>query len=99
MATTSGINAAYSCHVSGWSFDRPGVDLVVPEADVIDVDLTVEDAFKVIMSAGLVTPDPGVDTLTVRAPGKVQLCYGDRVFITPDTTNLHRFDDAGLRIV
>ena len=39
------------------------------------------------------------DTLTVRAPGKVQLGYGERVHITPDLTNLHRFDDAGLRIV
>jgi uncharacterized membrane protein len=33
-----------------------GFYLVVPEAEIIEVDLTVEDAFKVIMSAGLVTP-------------------------------------------
>ena len=38
------------------------------------------------------------DTLTVRAPGKVKLDYGDRVHITPDTANLHRFDQAGMRI-
>ena len=38
------------------------------------------------------------DTLTVRAPGKVQLGYGDRVHVTPDLTNLHRFDDGGMRI-
>jgi uncharacterized membrane protein len=34
-----------------------GFYLVVPEEDVIDVDITVEDAFKIVMSAGLVTPD------------------------------------------
>ena len=38
------------------------------------------------------------DTLTVRAPGKVKLAYGDRVHITPDISNLHRFDQAGMRI-
>jgi uncharacterized membrane protein len=34
-----------------------GFYLVVPEADIQDVELSVEDAFKVVMSAGLVTPD------------------------------------------
>jgi uncharacterized membrane protein len=34
-----------------------GFYLLVPEDDVIDVDLTVEDAFKLVMSAGMVTPD------------------------------------------
>jgi uncharacterized membrane protein len=34
-----------------------GFYLLVPEEDVIDVDLSVEDAFKLVMSAGLVTPD------------------------------------------
>ena len=38
------------------------------------------------------------DTMTVRAQGKVQIGYGDRVHINPDMTNLHRFDDAGLRM-
>ena len=38
-----------------------GFYLLVPERDVVEVDMTVEDAFKVIMSAGLVTPDE--DTL------------------------------------
>lgn len=33
-----------------------GFYLVIPEADIIEVDLSVEEAFKVIMSAGLVTP-------------------------------------------
>ncbi len=34
-----------------------GFYLLVPKEDVIEVDLTVEEAFKVIMSAGLVIPD------------------------------------------
>jgi len=33
-----------------------GFYLVIPEADIREVDLSVEEAFKVIMSAGLVTP-------------------------------------------
>ena len=34
-----------------------GFYLLIPETDVRDVDLTVEEAFKLIMSAGLVTPE------------------------------------------
>jgi len=34
-----------------------GFYLLVPEEELIDVDLTVEDAFKLVMSAGMVTPD------------------------------------------
>lgn len=34
-----------------------GFYLLLPEADVWNVDLTVEEAFKLIMSAGIVTPD------------------------------------------
>jgi len=34
-----------------------GFYLLVPEDEVIDTDMTVEDAFKLVMSAGLVTPD------------------------------------------
>jgi len=34
-----------------------GFYLLVPERDIVDVDLTVEDAFKIVMSAGLVTPE------------------------------------------
>jgi uncharacterized membrane protein len=33
-----------------------GFYLAVPETDIKEVDLSVEDAFKVVMSAGLVTP-------------------------------------------
>ena len=34
-----------------------GYYLLVPEGDLIEVDITVEDAFKLVMSAGLVVPD------------------------------------------
>jgi uncharacterized membrane protein len=34
-----------------------GFYLLVPERDIVDVDLSVEDAFKIVMSAGLVTPE------------------------------------------
>ncbi len=36
-----------------------GFYLLVPEDEVIDVDFTVEEAFKIIMSAGLVAPGKG----------------------------------------
>ncbi|MBW2267544.1 MAG: DUF502 domain-containing protein [Deltaproteobacteria bacterium] len=36
-----------------------GFYLLVPEDEVIEADLTVEDAFKLIMSAGMVAPDNG----------------------------------------
>jgi uncharacterized membrane protein len=34
-----------------------GFYLLVPEDEVLDADLTVEDAFKLVMSAGLVAPE------------------------------------------
>jgi uncharacterized membrane protein len=34
-----------------------GFYLAMPSADVISLDMTVEDAFKVIMSGGVITPD------------------------------------------
>ena len=40
-----------------------GFYLLVPEEDLTEVDLSVEDAFKVIMSAGMVTPGEGVPAL------------------------------------
>lgn len=43
-----------------------GFYLLVPEADILDVDLSVEDAFKIVMSAGLVTPE----TVATAAPAR-----------------------------
>jgi uncharacterized membrane protein len=39
-----------------------GFYLLVPESEIREVDLTVEDAFKLVMSAGLVTPDAIAET-------------------------------------
>jgi multiple sugar transport system ATP-binding protein len=36
--------------------------------------------------------------MTVRAGGDFPVTHGDSVFLTPDTTRLHRFDDAGKAI-
>lgn len=52
-----------NCFIPTTPNPTSGFYLVVPEAEVIEVALSVEDAFKVIMSAGLVTPDPKVDSL------------------------------------
>ncbi len=55
--------AMLNCFIPTTPNPTSGFYLVVPESDVLEVDLTVEDAFKVIMSAGLVTPDDSVDSL------------------------------------
>jgi multiple sugar transport system ATP-binding protein len=38
------------------------------------------------------------DPVTVRVGGEIDLHYGDRVYLTPDPAQIHRFDDKGLRI-
>lgn len=45
-----------NCFIPTTPNPTSGFYLIVAESDVRDVDLSVEDAFKVIMSAGLVTP-------------------------------------------
>lgn len=45
-----------NCFVPTTPNPTSGFYLVVPEVEVRNVDLSVEDAFKLIMSAGLVTP-------------------------------------------
>ncbi len=37
-------------------------------------------------------------TLTIRVSGEVPVHHGDRVFVTPDASALHRFDDKGIAI-
>ena len=46
-----------NCFVPTTPNPTSGFYLLVPEDDLIEVDLSVEDAFKLVMSAGLVTPD------------------------------------------
>ena len=38
------------------------------------------------------------DPITVRAGGEVSLHYGDRIGLSPDPAQLHRFDQNGMRI-
>ena len=40
----------------------------------------------------------GCDPMTVRAGGEVSFKHGDKIFLTPDSTQIHKFDDKGLRI-
>jgi uncharacterized membrane protein len=46
-----------NCFVPTTPNPTSGFYLLVPEADLTEVDLSVEDAFKLVMSAGLVTPE------------------------------------------
>ena len=46
-----------NCFVPTTPNPTSGFYLVIPEEEVVEVNLSVEEAFKVIMSAGLVTPD------------------------------------------
>ncbi len=46
-----------NCFVPTTPNPTSGFYLLIPDSDVIDVDLSVEDAFKLVMSAGLVSPD------------------------------------------
>lgn len=40
----------------------------------------------------------GCDPMTVRAAGDVDVKHGDKVYLSPDLAQLHKFDDEGLRI-
>lgn len=40
----------------------------------------------------------GCDPMTVRAPGDVEVSYGDTVYLTPDANRIHKFGDDGLRM-
>jgi uncharacterized membrane protein len=46
-----------NCFVPTTPNPTSGFYLLVPENEILDVDLTVEEAFKLVMSAGLVSPD------------------------------------------
>ena len=39
-----------------------------------------------------------IGKMTARASGEFGAHHGDTVYLTPDETRLHRFDDKGLRI-
>ena len=44
-----------------------GYYLLVPENEILELDLSVEDAFKLVMSAGLVNPVDSENNLSGRA--------------------------------
>jgi uncharacterized membrane protein len=46
-----------NCFVPTTPNPTSGFYLLVPEGDLTEVDMSVEDAFKLVMSAGLVTPE------------------------------------------
>jgi uncharacterized membrane protein len=57
-----------NCFVPTTPNPTSGFYLLVPDSEVVDVDISVEDAFKLVMSAGLVSPgdlpsaDPDANT-------------------------------------
>jgi multiple sugar transport system ATP-binding protein len=50
------------------------------------------DTFLYVHDTGL------AEDITVRVSGEVDVKYGDTIYLTPDTHQLHRFDQAGRRI-
>jgi len=42
--------------------------------------------------------DVSAEPITVRVGGEADFKYGDTVWLTPDATKIHRFDEKGLRI-
>ncbi len=64
-----------NCFVPTTPNPTSGFYLLVPERDIVEIDMTVEDAFKVIMSAGLVTPaevEPIAPAVGVGDPRRVE---------------------------
>jgi hypothetical protein len=39
---------------------------------------------------------PGIGAITARTDGEFECRHGDTVFITPDDTKIHRFDDKSV---
>ena len=50
------------------------------------------DTFVHVHDTGL------MDMMTVRVPGDMPVRHGDWIWLTPDTSKMHRFDQGGLRI-
>ena len=49
-----------------------GYFLLIPDADVIDTGLTVEEAFKLIISAGIVTEES--EAAQAKIPAEIVAC-------------------------
>ena len=61
-----------NCFIPTTPNPTSGFYLLVPAEDIVEVDLSVEDAFKVIMSAGLVTPDRNSEQPTLPGLGNTE---------------------------
>jgi uncharacterized membrane protein len=57
-----------NCFVPTTPNPTSGFYLLVPETEILDVDLTVEEAFKLVMSAGLVAPEASAPEAAAAAP-------------------------------
>ena len=60
-----------NCFVPTTPNPTSGFYLLVPEPEVREIDLTVEEAFKLVMSAGLVAPEDEADAPGVAAAAPV----------------------------
>lgn len=58
LETAAGTRGLVNCFVPTTPNPTSGFYLLLPEDDVVDLDLSVEEAFKIVMSAGLVAPGP-----------------------------------------
>ena len=61
VAAAFGPEPMLNCFIPTTPNPTSGFYLLVPESETREVHLSVEEAFKVIMSAGLVTPDQSYD--------------------------------------
>lgn len=67
-----------NCFVPTTPNPTSGFYLLVPESDVVEVDMTVEEAFKLVMSAGLVAPgEKGTSSAPAALPLSARKASGE----------------------
>ena len=78
LLQTIGGRSMINCFLPTTPNPTSGHYLLVPDSDVQEVDLTVEQAFKLVMSAGLVSPDEVATAkpAAITAPGARPLPAG-----------------------
>ena len=68
-----------NCFVPTTPNPTSGFYLLIPESEVIEVDISVEDALKLVMSAGLVSPGDEVEETSARgAPAGIPVPASSR---------------------
>ena len=55
-----------NCFIPTTPNPTSGVFIMVPEEDAVELDLSIEEGFKLVMSAGLVNPDDGEEGEALR---------------------------------